>query len=59
MPIEINEMVVNAILDEDADATSERYQGAHRDPDLEELKAQIISECRDLFYNLMDKEGDR
>jgi hypothetical protein len=59
MPIEINEMVVNAILDENTGTDSESDQNAHGYPDSEELKRQILSECRELFYKLMMREGDR
>lgn len=58
MSIEINELVVNATIDES------RTSGNHQSPEdqslnFEGIKAQIISECKDLFYELMDKQGDR
>jgi hypothetical protein len=58
MSIEINELVVNATIDDGPTANFEQpgddfYWG------LEEIKAQIISECKDLFYELLDKQGDR
>lgn len=59
MPIEINEMVVNAILDEGSGTASEPHENAQGYPDLEELKYQILSECRELFYKLLMREGDR
>ena len=59
MPIEINEMVVNAILDENSDAASEPHENAQGYAGLEELKCQILSECRELFYKLLAREGDR
>jgi len=59
MPIEINELVVNAILDEAGGAAAEPDDNAQGNPDLEELKGQILSECRELFYQLLMREGDR
>jgi hypothetical protein len=59
MSIEINEMVVNAILDEDPGTASERHPDAQGYPDLEGLRGQILSECRSLFYELMDREVER
>ena len=58
MSIEINELIVNATLEE---ASSGDNQGVRDRPysDLEEMKAQIISEIKELFYELLDKEGDR
>jgi len=58
MSIEINELIVNATIDEGQTANNrqsrdDQYLG------LEELKAQIISDCKDLFYELLDKQGDR
>ena len=58
MSIEINELIVNATIDEGQTANCEQnrvdlYLG------LEEIKAQIISECKDIFYELLDKQGDR
>jgi hypothetical protein len=58
MSIEINELVVNATIDEGQTAN----YGQSRDDlylGLEELKAQIISDCKDLFYELLDKQRDR
>ena len=59
MPIEINEMVVNAILDETSDTGSESDKNTYGYQDLEDLKEQILSECREMFYRLMVREGDR
>ncbi len=58
MSIEINELIVNATIDEGQTANCEQsrddlYWG------LEEIKAQIISECKELFFELLDKQGDR
>ena len=58
MSIEINKLVVNATIDD------RQTSGIHQKPDdqslnFEEIKARIISECRDLFYDLIDKQGDR
>jgi hypothetical protein len=58
MAIEINELIVNATIDDG------RISGNHQISDdqclnIEELKTQIISECKDLFYELLDKQGDR
>lgn len=58
MSIEINELIVNATIDEGQTAD----YGQIRDDlylGLEELKAQIISDCKDLFYELLDKQRDR
>jgi hypothetical protein len=58
MSIEINEMIVNATIADDSTARA----GRHKEElvlGMEELKAQIISECRDLFYEMLIKQGDR
>ena len=58
MSIEINELIVNATIDEGQTGNREQsrddlYLG------LEEIKAQTLSECKDLFYELLDKQEDR
>ena len=58
MSIEINELVVNATIDEGPSADCEK-PGDDFYGNLEEIKAQIISECKDLFYELLDKQGER
>ena len=58
MSIEINELIVNATIDEGQTAD----YGQSRDDlnfKLEEIKAQIISDCKNLFYELLAKQGDR
>ena len=58
MSIEINELLVNATIDEGQPGN----RGQSRDDlhlGFEEMKAQIISEIKELFYELLDKEGDR
>lgn len=58
MSIEIKELIVNATIDEGQTAN----YGQNRDDlylGLEEIKAQIISDCRNLFYELLDNQGDR
>lgn len=58
MSIEINELIVNATIDEGQTGNYEQ----HRDDlymGFEEIKAQTISECKELFYELMEKQGDR
>ena len=58
MSIEISELIVNVTIDEGPKASCEQ-PGDDFYWDLEEIKAQIISECKDLFYELLDKQGDR
>ena len=58
MSIEINELVVNATID-DGSTTKWEQPGDDSYWNLEEIKAQIISECKDLFYELLDKQGER
>jgi hypothetical protein len=58
MSIEINELIVNATLEEAK--SGDHYQAKDRQySSFEEMKAQIISEIKELFYELLDKEGDR
>ena len=58
MSIEINELIVNATFVEKS--SSDHHQVNDRAySDLEELKAQTLSECKELFYELLEKEGDR
>jgi hypothetical protein len=58
MSIEINEMVVQMQIDEEsrADPGQETGIGAN---DLEKIKAQIIAQCRDMFYKLLDEQKER
>lgn len=58
MSIEINELIVNATIDEGQTANF----GQSRDDlnwRLEAIKAQILSDCKDLFHELLDEQGDR
>ncbi len=58
MPIEINELTVNATIEgEPSTSSHENIDGRH--PDFEDLRAQLLSECTDLFYELLDKQKDR
>ncbi len=58
MPIEINELTVNATIEgEPSAADHENIDGRHLD--LEDLRVQLLSECTDLFYELLDKQKDR
>ena len=58
MSIEINELMVNATLEE-AGAGDHPQAIDRLYSDLVEIKAQIISECKDLINELLDKQGDR
>jgi hypothetical protein len=60
MSIEINELIVNATID-DGPGTNANNEKNRNDLYLgiEEIKSQIISECKDLFHELLDKRGDR
>jgi len=58
MSIEINELMVNATLEE-AGAGDHPQAIDRLYSDLEEIKAQIISECKELFYEMLDKQRDR
>ena len=58
MSIEINELIVNATLEEAK--SGDHHEVIDRQfSGFEEMKAQIISEIKELFYELLDKEGDR
>ena len=58
MSIEINELIVNATID-----NGQTGNGGQSSDDLylalEEIKAQTITECKELFYELLDKQWDR
>ena len=60
MSIEINELIVNATIDEGlrphANGEQSRDELVTR---IEEIKSQIISECKDLFHELLDKRKER
>ena len=58
MSIEINEMVVQMQIDEETglDAAQDRGIGVN---DLEKIKAQIISQCREMFYKLLEEQKER
>ena len=58
MSIEINELIVNATLEETK--SGDHHQARDRQiSGFEEMKALIISEIKELFYELLDREGDR
>ena len=58
MSIEIKELIVNATID-----NGQTGNGEQSSDDLylalEEIKAQTITECKELFYELLDKQWDR
>ena len=58
MSIEINELIVNATLEETG-ARDLHQVNVRQFGDLEEIKAQIISEVKELLYELLEKKGDR
>ena len=60
MSIEINELIVNATIDDGpgTHANNEK-NGDDLYTGIEEIKSQIISECKNLFHELLDKREDR
>ena len=58
MSIEINKLIVNATLEEPKFGDHHQAQNRHYS-DLEKMKAQIISEVKELFHELLEKKGDR
>ena len=58
MSIEINELIVNATIEETGSGDDYRIKDRHYS-DLAAMKAQIISEVKELFYELLEKKGDR
>ena len=58
MSIEINEMVVQMQIDEEGYDDFPRDRTVSR-KDLEKFKSQIISQCRDMFYTLIDEQKER
>jgi hypothetical protein len=58
MSIDINELIVNATL-EDACAGDQPQKEYGHFLQLEEIKAQIITECLELFHEFLEKEKDR
>jgi len=58
MSIEINELIVNATLEETKSGDHHQVQDLQY-ANLEDMKAQIISEVKELFYELLEKKGDR
>lgn len=58
MSIEINDMVVQARISEECnDASAPNV--ADLKSDLEKLKIQIISQCKELFYELLNEQKER
>jgi hypothetical protein len=58
MSIEINELIVNATLEEGATGNNHQVKN-HQFSDFEKMKAQIICDLKELFYELLDKQGER
>ena len=58
MSIEINQLIVNATLEEATLGDHHQAKNRHYS-ELEEIKAQIISEVKELFHELLEKRGDR
>ena len=58
MSIEINEMVVQMRIDEEgtADPAQRSEIGVTY---VQKIKAQIISQCRDMFYKLLNEQKER
>ncbi len=65
MAIEINEMVVKASTGKEdssgADSIREETRGSARDPsgDLEKLKKQLLSECREMILEILEEQMER
>lgn len=58
MSIEINEMLVKTTVDEGEHSDYGRNKGNLYN-DLEKIKARILSECKELFYELLDEQKER
>ncbi len=58
MSIEINEMVVQTRISEESDRDSARNAVDLAD-DLEKIKIQIISKCKELYYELLNEQKER
>ena len=58
MSIEINELIVNATLEEAGSGDHHQVKDRHSS-DLAAMRAQIISEVKELIYELLEKKGDR
>ncbi len=58
MSIEINELIVNATLEEAKSGDHHQVKDLQYS-NLEDMKAEIISEVKELFYELLEKKGDR
>ena len=58
MSIEINELIVNATLEETGSEDHHQLKDRHSS-DLAAMKAQIISEVKELFFEMLEKKGDR
>ena len=58
MSVEINELIVNATLEE-AGSGDHRQASDRQYSDLEAIKDQIIAECKELFYEMLNRQGDR
>ncbi len=58
MSIEINEMVVQTRISEESDRDSARNAVDLAD-DLEKIKIQIISQCKELYYELLNEQKER
>jgi hypothetical protein len=58
MAIEIKQMVVKTTVGSAASSGGGATTGCASD-DLEAIKDQILAECRDLFYELLNEEKER
>ena len=58
MSIEINEMVVQTRISEENNSDSAR-NAVDLTGDLEKIKIQIISQCKELYYELLNEQKER
>ena len=58
MSIEINQLIVNATVEETDSGYHHQIKERHYS-DLAAMKAQIISEVKELFFDLLEKKGER
>ena len=58
MSIEINELIVNATLEENGSRDHHQVKD-RQNSDLAAMRTQIISEVKELIYEMLEKKGDR
>lgn len=59
MTIQIKELVVKTTVSKGTNRSGGENKGSDASNDLEAIKAQMLAECRNLFYELLNEQKER